>query len=160
MSLKQATPGPWTHNDGNPTRIIGPDDETVAVLYGGTVGIERQFENAALMAAAPSLYSYVAECASNGDGDAQQIVESLEGDGDIPGPWRYDDFNPRQIIDAESRTIASVFGRMSDDRIQLANARLIGAAPVMRDYVRSRSEAGDEVASTLLQATQPQGAPA
>ena len=159
MSLKQATPGPWTHNEGNPTRIIGPDDETVAVLYGGTVGIERQFENAALMAVAPSLYSYVAECASNGDGDAQRIVESLQGDGDIPGLWRYDDFNPRQIIDAASTTIASVFGRMSDDGIQLANARLIGAAPVMRDYVQAQSEAGDQAATDLLQATQPQAAP-
>lgn len=160
MSLQQATQGPWTHNEGNPTRIIGPDDETVAVLYGGTVGIGRQFENAALMAAAPSLYSYVAECASNGDGDARQIIESLEGDDALSGPWRYDDFNPRQIIDAESTTIASVFGRMSDDGIQLANARLIGAAPVMRDYVRTRSKAGDEAASSLLQSTQPQGAPA
>ena len=64
MSLQQATPGPWTHNEGNPTRIIGPDDETVAMLYGGTVGLEKQFENAALIAAAPSLYAYVAERAS------------------------------------------------------------------------------------------------
>ncbi len=159
MSLQRATPGPWTHNEGNPTRIIGPDDETVAVLYGGSVGIGRQFENAALMAAAPSLYAYVAERASNGDDDARQIADLLEGDGVISGPWKYDDFNPRQIIDAESTTIASVFGRMSDDRIQLANARLIGAAPVMRHYVQSRSEAGDEAATGLLQATQPQGAP-
>ncbi|MCY4530387.1 MAG: hypothetical protein OXD46_15320, partial [Chloroflexi bacterium] len=70
MSLEKATPGPWTHNEGNPTRIIGPDDETVAVLYGGSVGVKRQFENAALIAAAPSLYSYVAERALEGDGDA------------------------------------------------------------------------------------------
>ena len=154
MSLQQATPGPWTHNEGNPTRIIGPDDETVAVLYGGTVGLEKQFENAALIAAAPALYAYVAEQASSGDGDAQEIVESLEGDGSVSGPWKYDDFNPRQIIDAESTTIASVFGRMSDDGIQLANARLIGAGPVMRDYVRSRSEAGDEAATGLLESTQ------
>ena len=160
MNLQQATPGPWTHNEGNPTRIIGPDDETVAVLYGGAVGADRQFENAALIAATPSLYAYVVEQASNGDAAAKEIVESLAGDGDIPGPWKYDDFNPRQIIDAESTTIASVFGRMGDDKIQLANARLIGAAPVMRDYVRSRSEAGDEAASALLQATLPQGAPA
>lgn len=160
MSLQQATPGPWTHNDGNPTRIIGADDETVAVLYGGTVGIERQFENAALMAAAPSLYAYVAECASTADGDARQIVESLEGDCALPGPWKFDDFNPRRIIDAESTIIASVFGRMSDDGIQLANARLIGAAPSMRDYVRSKSEAGDQAATDLLQSTQSQAAPA
>lgn len=160
MSLQQATPGPWTHNEGNPTRIIGPNDETVAVLYGGTVGIEQQFENAALMAATPSLYAYVAEQASTGDTDAQKIVESLEGDGAVSGPWNYDNFNPRQIIDADSTTIASVFGRMSDDGIQLANARLIGAAPVMRDYVRTQSEGGDQAATDLLQATQPQAAPA
>ena len=160
MSLEKATPGPWTHNEGNPTRIIGPDDETVAVLYGGTVGVKRQFENAALIAAAPSLYSYVAERALEGDGDARQIVDSLESKDGISGPWKYDDFNPRQIIDAESRTIASVFGRMSDDRNQLANARLIAAAPVIRDYVQSLSEAGDEAALALLQASQPQGAPA
>ena len=160
MSLQQATPGPWTHNEGNPTRIIGADDETVAVLYGGTVGIERQFENAALIAATPELFAYVAEQASNGDNDAQQIVDLLEGNGAISGPWKYDDFNPRQVVDAESTTIASVFGRMSDDRIQLANARLVAAGPVMRDYVCSRSEAGDEAASALLQATQPQGAAA
>ena len=155
MSLQQATPGPWTHNEGNPTRIIGPNDETVAVLYGGTVGLEKQFENAALMAATPSLYAYVAERASNGDGNAQQIVDALEEDCPVSGPWKYDDFNPRQIIDAESTTIASVFGRMSDDGIQLANARLIGAAPVMRDYVRSRSEAGDDDATGLLESTRP-----
>ncbi|MCY4530284.1 MAG: hypothetical protein OXD46_14790, partial [Chloroflexi bacterium] len=95
-----------------------------------------------------------------GDGDARQIVDSLESKDDISGPWKYDDFNPRQIIDAESSTIASVFGRMSDDRNQLANARLIAAAPVIQDYVRSLSEAGDEAALALLQASQPQGAPA
>ena len=159
MSLQQATPGPWTHNEGNPTRIIGPDDETVAVLYGGTVGLEKQFENAALIAAVPALYAYVSEQASSGDGDSKQIVESLERDDSIAGPWKYDNFNPRQIIDAESTTIASVFGRMSDDGIQLANARLIGAAPVMRDYVRGRSEAGDEAATELLQSTRPQEIP-
>ena len=156
MSLQQATPGPWTHNEGNPTRIIGPDDETVAMVYGGSVGLEKQFENAALMAATPSLYAYVTERASNGDGDARQIVESLEGDGSVSGPWKYDDFNPRQIIDAASTTIASVFGRMSDDGIQLANARLIGAAPVMRDYVQTQSEAGDDDARGLLESTRPQ----
>ena len=160
MSLQQATPGPWTHNEGNPTRIIGPDDETVAVLYGGAVGIGRQFENAALVVATPALYSYVAERASEGDADAIQIADSLEGDKPISGPWKYDDFNPRQIIDAEAKTIASVFGRMGDDRIQLANARLIGAAPVMREYVQSRSETGDETATDLLQTTESQGAPA
>ena len=160
MSLQQATPGPWTHNEGNPTRIIGADDETVAVLYGGAVGIGRQFENAALVAATPALYSYVAERASDGDADAIQIADSLEGDKPISGPWKYDDFNPRQIIDAEAKTIASVFGRMGDDRIQLANARLIGAAPVMREYVRSRSETGDDAATDLLKATESQGAPA
>ena len=155
MSLQQATPGPWTHNEGNPTRIIGQDDETVAMLYGGAVGIARQFENAALIAAAPSLYDYVTERASSDD-DARRIVESLEGDGAIAGPWKYDDFNPRQIIDADSTTIASVFGGMGDDQIQLANARLIAAAPVMRDYARSRSEAGDEAAAALLKATEPE----
>ena len=160
MSLQRATPGPWTHNEGNPTRIIGADDETVAVLYGGSVGIGRQFENAALMAATPSLYAYVAERASNGDDDARQIVDLLEGDCVVSGPWKYDDFNPRQIIDAESTTIASVFGRMGDDQIQLANARLIGAAPVLREYVRSRSETGDDAATDLLKATESQGAPA
>ena len=159
MSLQQATPGPWTHNEGNPTRIIGADDETVAMLYGGAVGIGRQFENAALVAATPALYAYITEQASGGDDDAQQIVETLEGDGDTSGPWKYDDFNPRQIIDAESTTIASVFGRMGDDRIQMANARLIGAAPVMREYVRSRSETGDDAATGLLKATESQGAP-
>ena len=49
---------------------------------------------------------------------------------------------------------------MSDDRIQLANARLIGAAPVMREYVRSRSETGDDDRDvSLLQTTESQGAP-
>ncbi len=155
MSLQQATPGPWTHNEGNPTRIIGPDDETVAMLYGGSVGIERQFENAALMAAAPALHNYISQRASDGDGDAKEIVKSLEGEDVIPGPWRYDNFNPRQIIDSKSITIASVYGRMGDDQIQLANARLIGAAPVMRQYVRNRSTAGDESATALIQSTQP-----
>jgi len=159
MSLQQATPGPWTHNEGNPTRIIGPDDETVAMVYGGSVGLEKQFENAALMAAAPSLYTYVSERASAGETDAQQIVESLEGDGSVTGPWKYDDFNPRQIINAASTTIASVFGGMSDDRIQLANAQLIGAAPVMRDYVRTQSETGDAAAVGLLESTRPQESP-
>ena len=155
MSLQQATPGPWTHNEGNPTRIIGQDDETVAMLYGGAVGIARQFENAALIVASPVLYAYVTERASS-DGDARRIVECLEGDGAIAGPWKYDDFNPRQIIDTDSTTIASVFGGMGDDQIQLANARLIAAAPVMRDYARSRSEAGDEAAADLLKATEPE----
>lgn len=154
MSLQQATPEPWTHNEGNPTRIIGPNDETVAVLYGGEVGLAKQFENAALTAASPALYSYVAEQSTGGDDDARAIVDALEGEGTLPGPWKYDDFNPRQITDAESTTIASVFGRMGDDQIQLANAKLIAAAPVMRDYVRSRSKAGDDAASELLKSTE------
>ncbi len=154
MSLQQATPGPWTHNEGNPTRIIGPDDETVAVLYGGEVGLAKQFENAALIAAAPALYSYVAEQSSGGDCDATAIVDALQGQGTLSGPWKYDDFNPRQITDAETTTIASVFGRMGDDHIQLANAKLIAAAPVMRDYVRSRSKAGDDAAADLVKSTE------
>lgn len=155
MGLEQATPAPWTYNEGNPTRIIGPDDETVAVLYGGTGGIDRQFANATLVAAAPVLYIYVAGRASSGDGEAKRIIDSLEGDGVPACSWRYEGVNPRRIIDAESTTIASVFGGMRDDGVQLANARLIGAVPVMRDFVRSRSEAGDDAATGLLQSVDP-----
>lgn len=149
MSVEQATPGPWTHNEGNPTRIIGPDDETVAVLYGGKVGIQRQFENAALIVAAPVLYQYVTQQASIGDADAQQIVDTLPRG--LSSAWAYDDSNPRRIIE-ESETIASVFGGMGGDSTQLANARLIGAAPAMRNYARARSNAGDEAATRTLDA--------
>lgn len=149
MSVEEATPGPWTHNEGNPTRIIGPDDETVAVLYGGEVGIERQFENAALMTAAPALYEYVTDRASIGDAEAQRIVDALPRG--VFGAWAYDDSNPRRIVEGET-TIASVFGGMGGDGAQLANARLIGAAPAMRGYAQARSDAGDQAAAGILDA--------
>jgi hypothetical protein len=151
MGLDQATQGPWTHNEGNPTRIIGPDAETVAVLYGGAVGIDQQFANAGLVVATPVLYAYVGEQASSGDANAKQIVDSLDGDGTSSSPWHYDDWNPRRIIDADSTTIASVFGGLSGDLGQLANAKLISAAPAMRDYVQAKSDADDEGAKAVLE---------
>ena len=153
MGLERATPGPWTHNEGNPTRIIGPDDETVVVLYGGTVGIDEQFANASLMATTPALFAFVSERALSGDVEANQIVDSLEGGGTPSSSWRYDDWNPRRIIDEKSTTIASVFGGLGGDAVQTANARLIAAAPAMSKYVRARTAAGDEAAKAVLQET-------
>ncbi len=151
MGIEQATQGPWKHNEGNPTRVIGPDDETVAVLYGGTVGIDQQFTNAGLVAATPTLYAFISEQASNGDTDAKKIVDSLDGNDTLPSSWTYDDWNPRRIIDAESTNIASVFGGMNGDAKQSANARLIAAAPVMGDYVRAKAKTGDGAAKAVLQ---------
>lgn len=150
MGVEQATQGPWKHNEGNPTRVIGPDDETVAVLYGGTVGIDQQFTNAGLVAATPILYEYVRGQAANGDIDAKQIVDSLDGDSTSSSSWHYDDWNPRRIVDAESTNIASVFGGLNGDAVQLANARLIATAPAMRDYAQAKASAGDEAAKIVL----------
>lgn len=71
------TPGPWKYNEGNPTRIIGPGEETVAAVYGGMVGDQVQLANAQLIAAAPSIYAYVRIRASNGDKDALNILANL-----------------------------------------------------------------------------------
>jgi len=150
MSVEQATQGPWRHNEGNPTRVIGPDDETVAVLYGGTVGLDQQFANAGLVAATPVLYEYVSGQATEGDADAKQIVDSLASGGSPSSTWRYDDWNPRRIVDSDSINIASVFGGMNGDALQLANAQLIANAPAMRDYVQARAGSGDEAAKTVI----------
>jgi hypothetical protein len=150
MGVEQATQGPWKHNDGNPTRVIGPDDETVAIVYGGTVGIDQQFTNAGLVAATPPLYEYVSGQAAKGEADAKQIIDSLTSDGSPLSTWRYDAWNPRRIVDSDSINIASVFGGMNGDAVQLANAQLIASAPAMRDYAQAKAGVGDEAAQTIL----------
>lgn len=77
MSEEKHTPGPWKHKEDNPTRIMGPDDETVAAVYGGMVGDKFQLANARLIAAAPSIYEYIQNKAMDGDKDAQTFLESL-----------------------------------------------------------------------------------
>ena len=77
MPEEKHTPGPWTHKEDNPTRIIGPGDETIAAVYGGMVGDMVQLANARIIAAAPSIYEYVQNKAIDGDKDAQTFLESL-----------------------------------------------------------------------------------
>ena len=78
MVLSNATPGPWRHNDNNPTRIIGPDDQTVCMVYGGKIGYDIQYANGHLIASIPDMLAYIQTKAEAGDSDAQSILTSLD----------------------------------------------------------------------------------
>lgn len=77
MSDLTHTPGPWSYNEQSANRVLGPDNQVVAATYGGSVGDTEQAANTRLIAAAPSMYEYLASKAAGGDSAAAEILESL-----------------------------------------------------------------------------------
>lgn len=80
MTELSHTPGPWSYQERNPTRVTGPNGETIAGVYGGFVGSEQQLANARLIASAPAMYEYVARRASEGDEEAQAALVGAESE--------------------------------------------------------------------------------
>ena len=81
MKERLHTPGPWSYERSNPTRVTGPSGETIAATYGGFVGSEQQFANARLIASAPAMYEYLFNKASTGDDDAKTVLEDTDQQG-------------------------------------------------------------------------------
>ena len=79
MAKSRHTQGPWSYNEESPNRVTAPEGDTVAATYGGMVGIEEQVSNTRLIAAAPTMYEYIARMASEGDQQAQTILSAMEG---------------------------------------------------------------------------------
>lgn len=75
------TPGPWHFTDDYNTHVIRSQPkegreygELLASIWGG-----RHEANARLIAAAPTMYSYIASSASNGCAEAAKIMEAIYG---------------------------------------------------------------------------------
>ena len=68
------------------------------------------------------------------------------------GPWRANEY--REVLDHDGRTICRAHLDSANKPIEMveANARLIAAAPTMRDYVAKRAAAGDAEALQILEA--------
>ncbi len=81
MKERLHTPGPWSYDRSNPTRVTGPSGETIAATYGGFVGSEQQFANTRLIASAPAMYEYLLNKASAGDDDAKIVLEDTDPQG-------------------------------------------------------------------------------
>ena len=145
MQFGNSTPGPWQHNPQNPSRLQGPKDETIGALYGHVVGIDNQFTNARLMAAAPTMYQYLS---TQSDDKSTSIIEDISSD-TLASSWTRTDDNPR-LIKEDSTTLASVFGGIQGELEQRDNARLIVAAPAMRDYVQQKASNGDLEAVEII----------
>ena len=78
MTKTKHTPGPWRYEEHSPNRIMAPNGETVAAVYGGFVGTAEQVSNVRLIAAVPAMYEYIGSKAASGDPDAQAIITALE----------------------------------------------------------------------------------
>lgn len=63
------------------------------------------------------------------------------------GPWR-SLYEEKFCVAAGERLIARLPHSISDE--QEANARLIAAAPTMREYIQRKAENGDEEAREIL----------
>ena len=81
MSDPTHTPGPWSYNEKSANRVLGPDNQVVAATYGGALGDAEQAANTRLIAAAPSMYGYLAGRAAAGDAEAGEIVAAIDENG-------------------------------------------------------------------------------
>ena len=82
------TPGPWFVGDQNSQQmtidIIAHDDEGDELIASvpwadNTIAGKSGEANAALIAAAPSMYEFVASMAKSGDTEALKIMEGIHG---------------------------------------------------------------------------------
>lgn len=71
--MTEHTPGPWHGQASGSKREIVADHEVIAEVW------QNRGPNARLIAAAPTMYEYVALRAANGDSEAAAIVEGING---------------------------------------------------------------------------------
>ena len=79
------TPGPWSEDSGEALNVRAPHGGIVAQLHhlkgrhgmGGRLPDGEAVANARLIAASPTMYSYIAERAAVGDKEAAIILESI-----------------------------------------------------------------------------------
>lgn len=77
--MKQTfTPGPW-ETSSNAKGQWDVCMEDAGDMIADLSGCDNQEANARLIAAAPTMYSYVATQAANGDTNALAILESING---------------------------------------------------------------------------------
>lgn len=71
------TPGPWIAGDDEDSDyyLVGPHDGD-GIVYQPVVKLHSE-ANARLIAAAPTMYEYVASSASNGCAEARKIMEAI-----------------------------------------------------------------------------------
>jgi hypothetical protein len=68
------TPGPWTVGGGTGRLNQIAIDPAIGCAYGAG---EEVVANARLIAAAPTMYDYIASSASNGCAEASKIMEAI-----------------------------------------------------------------------------------
>lgn len=83
--MSKHTPGPWAVDSGEALNVRAPHGGIVAQLHhlkgrhgmGGRLPGGEAVANARLIAASPTMYSYIAERAAVGDKEAAIILESI-----------------------------------------------------------------------------------
>jgi len=75
------TPGPWTFQPcdeyTNCFDVLCEKDYYVATTHDGVRGDRNADANARLIAAAPTMYEFIASSASNGCAEARKIMEAI-----------------------------------------------------------------------------------
>ena len=77
MPKSSYTPGPWKYEPHSPNRVIAPNNETVAAVYGGFVGDLEQTSNVRLITKAPLMFDYITKKANAGDTEAKDIIDGI-----------------------------------------------------------------------------------
>lgn len=68
-----------------------------------------------------------------------------------PGPWQaLPENTPIRITGAKAEQIAAVYGGFVGETEQLANGRLVAAAPVLLEYVSKLAAGGDAQAQEVM----------
>ena len=68
-----------------------------------------------------------------------------------PVPWAMDSqHTPARVTGPSGDTVAAVYGGFVGSEAQLANARLITAAPALLQYVEKSAAEGDEEAKAIV----------
>lgn len=80
-SSKQAshTPGPWRADHKAHCRVLAGENDTVATTGCQSDLIDQWEANACLIAAAPTMFSYIEKRAAAGDVEAVAILEEING---------------------------------------------------------------------------------
>lgn len=74
MSQAKHTPGPWVWTpESESIHGYSPEGEALVVVY----ELNTNEADARLIAAAPTMYSYIETKALNGDDEAKQILETI-----------------------------------------------------------------------------------
>lgn len=72
------TPGPWHVCGGShPDKVLAADSNLIADCSHPNRPPHFGEANARLIAAAPTMYSYIAKKAAEGDSDAKDIIDSI-----------------------------------------------------------------------------------